>query len=224
MSLHFLILQAVPNNDPAGGLSEANNIAIGVFSVGMIVILLLLVHYYQRKGMVERKTRRKSYGEKVEDPILQMPYMSREELKEMVLREKEKKQAERVKKLQEEQDKRKELPQAAPPKPTMLFPAMQAASHSLVNLNPESKDQTGETDQGKLPPQLAMYEEILKGNPVTGADVISKVVMSAEIEKAKAEAESEELVEPKRGKMSNVERSMLSNETPDDFKKRSRKI
>lgn len=196
MLLGLSIIQAPLASQPSN-LNVLNTLGIAVFSVGILFLLLLSVHYYQRRGMVDRKGRRGSRS-KYDDPVMQMAYMNREELKEMILREKaakEKKETE----IRAETSVVSTQPHSPnkSPEPMTLFNLIEQSSPPV------------------LEPEISNVTPVVTGE----GSVIANLIVPDNIEEGLESENKEDVPKPTK-----VIRSALSNELPDEYKGRSRRI
>src|SRR3990172_5702998 len=93
MYLHaFFIQHPLSLATEPGALGSLSTVTMSVFAVFMIFLLWVTTHWYQRRGMVEKKKKRgrKVKGPaRVDDSIMRLEFMSRSELRDMILRERE---------------------------------------------------------------------------------------------------------------------------------------
>jgi hypothetical protein len=179
----------------AGNLSIANKLGLAVVLICIGLLVLMFSHYYRMAGSRDKQVKN---GKENYNPVAQYEYMSREDLKAMILKEK----ASREK----------------------------TADETGNTVFDETKPEVQEAVQGRLfdlpevpseSPPAAMQET------VTDADLIAKLILPSQVDIEKAK-EEEEVVKTKKREghkyIDKVERSLLSNESPEEFKQRSRKI
>ncbi len=196
----FAIIQAEPNGgSSASALGILNTLGIAVFLIGVGLLLLLSAHYYKMRDTIERKkkfSKRGFWGHESGD-LMQLQYMTRAELREMVLKER----------------------------------AQQKGGKSEIE---RKKDwQFGLTDVSRRDEVEASQEPVKRPEPPmvresTHADVLAKVLLTKE-EPGEPEETPGKLSARKKESSQNpysdqVQRSLLSNELPEEFRKKSRKI
>ena len=71
----------------SGDLSTANNIAFGIIVIALLLGILLAVNYYRRMGLMENIRARRKNAEN--DIVGQFPNMTKEELRQMILKDRE---------------------------------------------------------------------------------------------------------------------------------------
>jgi hypothetical protein len=170
------LIMAIQNPPPMAsapsGLATANILALAVLLVALGLGLLLAANYYRRKGNIDQLRARRKRNETSGEASLvsQYAYMSRDELKEMILKEKQ----------------AVECAEGDAPKPEVKAP-----------VPVQVKDET------------ALIADL------------SLALAKESIEKEGKECKEEP---PKKPLMEGVERSALSTELPEEFRKKSRKI
>jgi len=212
----------------ATDLGILNTLGLAVFLVGLALILLMAAHWYRMKDTVERKQKMHSkYGfTDGKDDISQLQHMSREELKAMVIREKEKKEHEDTEKSSENDAASPEpAPTATASSDSVVTEALKTTAETVNYDTPKlpgfEEPGTGESDNTPGPPKIpeTLPKEALE------AELLAKIVMPDEKEeKDESIPVKKELTEPKNPYIDKVERSPLSNEIPEEFKKKSRRI
>jgi len=212
-----LIIQAQPGGAPSA-LGIMNTLGIAIFIVFIGLLLLMSAHWYRMKDQIDRKHRiqkRGMFGNE-EGRISQLQYMSRSELKEMILKERAQVESETMKKPEpapQEDEFEKLAPigsTSAPVQPiedVRSRPVMQTEPGYAQPLEPEVQ----------TPPPRSPNE----------ADVLARILMHGE-EKAE-EGEASEPREKKEAKQSHpysdrVERSISSNDSLEEFRRKSRRI
>jgi len=192
----LLTIQAQPGAS-ASSLGLLNTLGIAVFLMGIGLLLLLSTHYYRMRDAVEKRRkhggRRYRFGDSAD--ILQLQYMSREELKEMILRERQERlKREAAMKAQRDYDK---------------DALLQGVSE------PESSDEprpTVESDGGTVPPKT----------PSPEAELLARMVIPAEKEPEEEKVPKRE--PPKHPYHDKIQRSLSSHESLEEFRKKSRKV
>jgi hypothetical protein len=188
-----------------------NALLLAVFLVGIGLLLLLVMNANKRghlKGKVPKTGKLEGRRGSGDDLISQLPYMSKEELRAMVLLQKA----------------------APPPQPETGQPApgvttgvsraptpVTAPDRDLIKLTPQTPTSAQAGEPESLPPGPASIEEPHQVPP-------PEVTVLIDIAMAEAKKEEGEPKRPKHKYSDSVERSLLSNELPDEFKRKSRKI
>jgi len=95
MFTFFLIVQAdITATGRAKGLETLNSLGFIVFIVGLLLIYLLVAHWYRMKAKVDKRQKSKERnvkpGREDGDMLTQLEFMSRDELKAMILSERAK--------------------------------------------------------------------------------------------------------------------------------------
>jgi hypothetical protein len=150
------------------------------------------MHYYR---MIAERGKDGKKGKKGYDPMSQYEFMSREDLKAMILKEKT------------EREKAEKKPDET--------------------LSGDSYSDPGQVqNQVEKAPSESSGEQALT-IPLTGdkkADMLIKILLPTkeEIEKAKEEEETTQPKRPGHKYIDKVERSILSNELPEEFRKKSK--
>ncbi len=175
-----------------GDLGLLNTLGLAVFLVGIGLILLLVIHWYRMKDALARKQKTrllKSARTGDFDPLGQLQYMSREELKAMILKEREEN--------------------------AVLLNAAEKARQSVEPIGgvPVALDRGASGPQpvpSKTPDQLRqMPDENLPAG------------LTSPPEEQPAEQPKEP---PKHPYYDKIQRSILSSELPEEFRKKSRKV
>ncbi|MFH1676973.1 MAG: hypothetical protein ABIC40_08095 [bacterium] len=213
----FIFLKSPTLATEPAALGTLNHLGIAFFLVSIGLLILISVHYYRMKDSVERKRKFKDKHSKIEsDPVMQLQFMSREELKSMVISEREK-----------NPDGREEPSVASaqgalpvetsddwitisteilnPPVSTqqMLFPEPESGSDHKADSPFSPKSESVLAEEAKAP---------------TDAELLANLVMPKEPD---ADEKKEGDKPPFKDK---VTRSALSNELPEEFRRKSRKI
>ena len=206
LTLYTFIQTGLRPGTPAGDLSIINRLGFAIVLVFIGLLILMFSHYYRMIGSRDDdggKKKRKGY-----DPVSQLEYMSREDLKAMILREK----AEREKAEAEAVDAVSDV----------KIPAVREKVEKdlLVDLVDESNE-SSDADPDRA-------------EATSGHDLILKLILEPEIgeeesKKDEAEMKQDEMetkkpVHKEHKHIDKVERSLLSNESLEDFKRRSREI
>ena len=214
----FFILLKSPGmaSDPAA-LGTLNHLGIAFFLVSIGLLILLSAHYYRMKGGVERKRKFKDKHSKIEnDPVMQLQFMSREELKAMVMKERAKnpdgetgasalsaQRASTIKTFDDwiaispENTKRETSSQQ------MLFPE--------TGLEPDPVTESPFSPKNDAEPAK-------KVTPPTDTEILANLVIPKDID-------ADEKKDPEKSPFGDkVTRSALSNELPEEFRRKSRKV
>jgi len=188
-----------------------NTLILAFFLVGIGLLLLLVINANKRssmKGGSQKTARRPGKRGARDDLISQLPYMTKEELRAMALQAKT----------------------AAQPQPETPIAASQVGGDREVSS--ASSPQTGQDHEltavapgaptapqapGSLECFTTPAEPVRQGPP-------PEVTVMIDIAMAEAKKDEKEPVRPKHKYSDSVERSFLSNEFPDEFKRKSRKI
>lgn len=165
-----------------GDLGLLNTLGLAVFLVGIGLILLMVIHWYRMKETLARKQKTrllKSAKTGEFDPLAQLQHMSREELKALVLKEREEK---------------------------------------MALLNAEGSGRTGSppvsTDRQASAPQT-----LERPGPIPREEPLAADLTNPPGEKPAAPKEP-----PKHPYYDKIQRSILSSELPEEFRKKSRKV
>jgi hypothetical protein len=179
----------------ASDLSFLNTLGIGVFLIGVVLLLLFSTHYYRMRDLAEKRKkrggRRPGFGDSAD--ILQLQYMSRDELKEMILKERE----ERLKR------------EAA-------MKAQRQHNSDTLPLGAGEPEPSNEP-----PPDAEVGQTVPPKTPPTEAELLARMVMPAETE---SEEETQKREPPKHRYSDQIERSLSSHESLEEFRKKSRKV
>jgi hypothetical protein len=183
------------------GLAILNNLGIAVILVVLLLAILLAINYYRRREALDGiRARRKAQGAGGPSLVEHFPHMTRDELRTMIVKEKESGDIQGDGHTPKEQ-----VEPLVPQKPGHTVKADASFLSSL--LVPEKKGGKEETKQDASQPDSP--EE--PGEPTTPAP-------------PEVAGESEESVPAKSAIHGRVERSTLSNDLPEEFRRRSRKI
>ncbi|MCX6646511.1 MAG: hypothetical protein NTY09_09160 [bacterium] len=194
ITVYTFIQSGLQPGTMAGDLSIANQIGLAVVLICIGLLVLMFSHYYRMAGSRDKQIKN---GKENYNPVAQFEYMSREDLKAMILKEK----ASREK-------------------------AEDETGNTISN---DTKPEVQEAVQGRLFDLSEVPSESLPAatqETSTDADLIAKLILPSQVDIEKAK-EEEEAIKPKREGhkyIDKVERSLLSNESPEEFKQRSRKI
>ena len=192
-------------------LATMNTLLLAVFLVGIGLLLLLVMNANKRgnlKGRIPKTDKRESRKGSRDDLISQLPHMSREELRAMVLLQKA------------APPPQPETGQSAPGVTTVASPApmpVAAVDQDLIRPTPQTPTSPQVGEPGPLAPGPASVEQPQQGPP-------PEVTVLIGIAMAEAKKEEGEPKRPKHKYSDSIERSSLSNELPEDFKRKSRKI
>lgn len=192
---------------PTGNLSILNSLGISVLVIGVLLIILFLMHYYRMRDNMKKSGKELKGKAAKWDPVSQYEYMSREDLKSMILKEK----AEREK---EEQDSEIE--------------SIEVTTRAIAEYEPD-------LDNTTLPESLGSPAESTSSHRTKEADVLASLVIPEDDRAEKGpEKVQEESPEPPKVQKSpeppaykpgyKVERSSLSTELPEGFRRKSRRI
>jgi len=220
-ALGIILQNPGTGNGAPDALGYLNSVGLSVFLVGIGFILLLVAHWYRMKDNISRKENIKmKHGEKGAD-ITQFQYMTRSELKEMVLREKEKKEALESEVVQADPDnehKQIEIPTSTP-SAAMVYRGRGTAVPKKEQ-EPESKDETPGIEEIKSQePHTARP----KAETSPKAELLGRLAMQEALDQPE-EDEGKPKKPPPNPYHDKIERSILSNEPLDTLKGRSRKI
>jgi hypothetical protein len=210
----FMYAQADMDRGPSP-LGSLNTLGLTVFLVGIGFLLLLSIHYYRMRDTVKKDKSKKSKNREV-DMISQLEYMSRDELKAMILKERNQREEE-IKAAFDAEILPNEENSAVPEKGKEL----------LLSFGKPPAEKTGQA-QGSEINQLSLFEPAEKKKISPDVDLIAKLVIPPE-EEIKKEKMAEEM-KLKKGANPNppykdqVQRSALSNELPEEFRRKSRRI
>jgi hypothetical protein len=194
----FILQSQPPLATAPSGLAIANNIALTVLLVGLGLAILIASNYYRRReGLEALRAKRKLNESKGSDLISQFPFMSREELKEMILKEKESQASTQP---DESTDKK-------------LITNADGLNSATIEIPDNPTSQPAPSQEASQPAGSA---ESNKMNLL-----IDLSLASAKEAAAKEPDKEEKSFPPVR---EGVERSALSNELPEEFKRKSRKI
>ncbi len=226
MSGLLITSQIIFQSGRAADLGTLNTLGLAVFLVGLALILLMAAHWYRMKDTIERKQRMHSRFGKGDgsDDISQLQHMTRKELKEMVRKEKEEKEQDEQ---QDGEEKGRDALTAA--KPVTETPSDEEKEDALAKYFETPRIPVREIPKPDVPDESAAPE--LPGPPESvpeaalEAELLAKIVMPGEKEKDDEKKPGDrELTEPKNPYIDKIERSPLSTDIPDEFKKKSRKI
>jgi len=178
-----------------------NSLVLAIFLVGIGLLILLQLNISRRnnpktdKGKPVVKSKKKPDED---DLVAQLPYMSREELREMILKER----ALRLAASAPGQDSCPPTVVAEVAEPVAgLQPAVPPAPASA----PDASSPSSETQQAE---------------PISAEmSLLSNLALAATVE-----GKEESSHRPKPPYHDKVERSMLSNEIPEEFRRKSRRI
>ena len=195
MIINLVILQS--DQSTAGrafGLEQANSLGFAVFIVGLMLMLLLVIHWYRQKAKIEKKGKPGGKTNRFSqiDGVSQLEFMTKNELRQMIIKERERKEAEG-----EVED---------------ISGAGSVAEALIVaDIVPEKKPEPSS--------ELNLFDD----------QVLSAGIGKVKDESGGVENEAEEPVQPVKRPVKNpytdkIERTPLSTEFPEDFKKGSRKI
>lgn len=203
----FLLIAAIQTplrpGTPTGNLSILNELGISVVVIGALLIILMLMHYYRMQDN-RKKSGRALKGKAAKwDPVSQYEFMCREDLKSMIL--KEKAEGEKA-----EQDNEIE--------------SMENSTQAIEEYEPD-------LDNTTLLESLEAPADSTSSHGTNEAEILASLVIP---EDDKAEKVREETPEPPKVQKSpeppaykpgyKVERSALSNEFPEGFRRKSRRI
>jgi hypothetical protein len=192
-----------------GALGVLNTLGLAVFLVGIGLIILMVTHYYRMRGNLQRREKdqpsrgsdRSGY-----DTVSQYKYMSREEIKEMVLKER----------AEQEQDSEK----AESIQKEAEAPMASLSTHDSEALPSSDVATREEMKPGEETPTILDQEQPSYGN--SEIELLAKLTMPSEDEDVEEENLSGK--SPKQPPKDQVQRSILSNELPEEFRRKSRKI
>ncbi len=189
---------------PTGNLNILNNLGISVVVIGALLIILMLMHYYRMRDNRKKSGKVLKGKHSKWDPVSQYEFLSREELKTMILKEK----AEREK---EEQVKDME--------------PMGNSNQAIAEYEPD-------LDNTTLLESLESPADLTGSHKTNEAELLATLVIpeddKAEKDPEKVREEPPEVEKPfeppayKPGYK--VERSSLSTELPENFPRKSRRI
>ena len=196
-------------------MGTLSTLGLAVFLIGIGLLLLLSIHYYRQRGIVEQKSKyKRKHGRSASefDPLYQLQFMSREELKEMVLRERAAKQtaegkaAEQGAQAEEQED--------------------EWGASSLVQLTQATANPV---EQAPSPPSSERSSVALPEEPAPAREPHSEqsaeAALLAQLSAEAEEEQDEKPKEPPKPKYHDlVERSALSNELPEEFRRKSRRV
>ena len=191
--LYTFIQSGLQPGTVTGNLSIANKLGLAVALICLGLLILMFSHYYRMAGSRDKQGKK---GKENYNPVVQYEYMSREDLKAMILKEK----ASREK----------------------------AADETGNTVSNETKPVIQEAVQCRLfdLPEVPSERPAAATQDATAdADLIAKLIMPAQVDIEKAK--EEETIKPKlegHKYIDKVERSLLSNESPEEFIRKSRKI
>jgi len=211
------IIQSQPGGAPSA-LGIVNTLGIAIFIVFIGLLLLMSAHWYRMKDQIDRKHRIQKRGMFGTDEgrISQLQYMSRSELKEMIIKERAQVETETMKR-----------PEPRPVKEGFekLTPIGSAGAPTYPTEDAHPGP-VAQTESGYTAP-VDPAEYISPPAPPNEADVLARILMHGE---AKAdETEASEPKEKKDGKPSHpysdrIERSISSNDSLEEFRRKSRRI
>jgi hypothetical protein len=196
ITVYTFIQSGLQPGTMAGNLSIANKLGLAVVLICFGLLILMFSHYYRMTGSRDKKGKKGKKGKEDYSPVAQYEYMSREDLKAMIL--KEKASGEKA------EDEAKELNSSG-----AVSSAREPVQGTLF-------------DPPVVPPASP---EPLTSETSADADLIAKLLLPPQVDIEKAK--EEEAIEPKpdgHKYADKVERSLLSNESPEEYIKRSRKI
>jgi len=207
----FILILQTPPTDSANSyaLETLNQLGLAVFLVGIGLLILMSAHYYRmRESGKSAGSRRKKRD--TNDPLTHLGHMSKEELRMLALKEKEKADG------------------AAESEGT----STDSSPHqlSLPGLQPSASTASGTEDQtgaGAQNEGAADNEESERFSLSEQTELIARLLLPAEDSEAQ-ETDPIETKKPANVKnpyTDSVKRSPLSNELPDEFRSgKSRKI
>lgn len=203
--MHLLFMafrDSTPLASQPSALGTLNTLGLAVFLIGVGLMLLISAHYYRQRGMIDRKHKyKRRYGSSSAeyDPVYQLQFMSRDELREMVLKEREGKEAATGK---------SEEPEAPP----------------LIELG-TAEGGTAEEPAAEQPDKRVDESEEVRPEEAPAPRESSEAAVLAQLGMAGATEDGTEPEEqPKPKHHDQVQRSALSNELPEEFRRKSRKI
>lgn len=188
-----------------------NALLLAVFLVGIGLLLLLVMNANKRgnlKGRIPKTGKHEGKRGSRDDLISQLPYMSKEELRAMVLLQKA------------APPPQPETGQSAPTVTVLASPAeipVTASDQDLTSLTSQAPICPPAAESLSSPPGPASVEQPRQLPP-------PEVTVLIDLAMAEAKKEEGEPKPPKHKYSDSVERSLLSNELPDEFKRKSRKI
>jgi hypothetical protein len=214
-SLLFTLQNSTPLASAPEQLDIINKFVVAFFLVGIGFLLLLTMNANRRNKMralagkpVPGKEKKRIHG----DLVSRLPHMTREELRLMVLSDQAKKQT-------------CESPQSTESSNSMQPPDMEVTTSPATTMVKDATPVVVSAPETKpsasaIPPDIELIGKILIDKPKTSDEAASKSSDEPE-PKPVDETVPKSRQSPYQGK---VERSALSNEIPEEFKRKSRKI
>jgi hypothetical protein len=211
-----VIMQAQP--DGVVGLSRVNTWGFLIFIAFIGLLLLMSAHWYRMKDQVDRKHRVNKRGMFGTDErrISQLQYMSRSELREMVMKERAHAESEVAKK-PEPQPRKEDYEKLAP---------IGSTTAPLTAIEDPLTEPAAETESRTVEP-VGPAQHIRPPRLPNEADVLAGILMHGEDRSGEKEAtEPKEKKEVKRPHpySDRIERSISSNESLEEFRRKSRRI
>ena len=200
MLLFLTIMQSTPIVETSP-LRILLDLFISVTLVGLLIMILMASNYYIRKSSIISRRGDKwnpRHRTRSSDPAMQFEFMTREELKEMVLRERERK--------------------------------ARTAESERISSESEQHEKPAHVETAGIEPQESEPRQVMAGAPETDAKapVSEETVLMANLLMEDDESEKEPLPPrkrpPKGHKPESVIRGALSNELPEEFRGKSRRI
>jgi len=180
-----------------------NSLVLAIFLVGIGLLILLQMNISRRNNPKTDKgkpvVKSKKEPDK-DDLVAQLPYMSREELREMILKE------------------RALRPAASVPGQDSCPPSVvPEVAEPVAGLQPAVPP---EPASGPAPDASSPSTETQQAEPISAEkSLLSNLALAAALE-----GKDESSRRPKPPHHDKVERSMLSNEIPEEFRRKSRRI
>jgi hypothetical protein len=192
-------------------LSVLNTLILTFFLVGIGLLLLLVINANKRssmKGGAQKTAKRPGKKGSRDDLISQLPYMTKEELRAMALQAKTAAQAQPETPIAASQvGGDREVSSATSPQT-----GQDHESTAVARGTPTAPQAPGSLECFTTPAEPA------RQGPALEVTVVIDIAM------AEAKKDEKEPVRPKHKYADSVERSVLSNEFPEEFKRKSRKI
>jgi hypothetical protein len=219
LSLFVILQNSTGMASASAALESVNKFLVAFFLIGIGFLLLLSINSNRRSKMKEPsgkalpKEKIRHHGG---DLLSQLPNMTKEELKAMILKE-----------------KAACIPQPGSPEIRIIEPDGDMASppeetggqDKTPQLITESAPEVGKST---IPPDVALLSSILIGKPKSPSENINKERLPASPSKfpdsPAASTHPDSPPTPPPPHHGKVERSVLSNELPDEYKRKSRKI
>lgn len=204
------VLTVIMQGDPGGttnALGILNTLNIAIFLVFIGLLLLMSAHWYRMKDQIDRKHKvnnRASIG-RDEGAISRLQYMSRSEMKEMILQERSK-----APQNPEETDQ----PEVPVEDEEKLTPIGYGGESELAEEEKPAESPGEAEPEPEAPPSREPSE----------ADVLARILMEGDEGSDEEKQPEKKKAKPDHPYSDRVERSISSNETLEEFRRRSRRI